>query len=287
MLPVLVEELELERVRDLRRRDPRLRDGLEPADHEAADLLLDVDVAVGVTEDRQVRVHALELVGDDVEVLGRVQRHRDADLVAEGLGPLAGAVDDDLGLDVTGVRPYAGHAPSACGLGRVDAEDPHPLVDADAVAARTLGEREGEVRRVGPPVLGQPDGTEQVVDGDDRPALLGLLGGEHLAVEVEGRSGGGRSPQLRPSGPRCGPRSARRTGGSRWTAPSRPRARRTARRSTAPAGCRSRWRAAARPGRPRARWCRTTACPARGARRRSSRAGRGGTPSSSRSRRRR
>ena len=196
MLPVLVEELELERVRDLRRRDPGLRNRLEPADHEASDLLLDVDVAVGVTQDRQVRVHALELVGDDVEVLGRVQRHRHADLVAEGLGPLAGTVDDDLGLDVAGVRPYAGHAPSARGLGRVDAEDTHPLVDADAVAARALGQREGEVRRVGPPVLGQPDGTEQVVDGDDRPALLGLLGREHLAVEVEGRRGGGRPPQL-------------------------------------------------------------------------------------------
>ena len=124
VVPVLVEELELERVRDLRGRHPGLGHRLEAADHQSADLLLDVDVAVGVAQDRQVGVHTLELVGDDVEVLGRVQRDGDADLVAERLGPLARTVDDDLGLDVTGVRAYAGDAPSARGRGRVDAERP-------------------------------------------------------------------------------------------------------------------------------------------------------------------
>jgi hypothetical protein len=37
----------------------------------------------------------LDLVGDDIEVLGRVQRNGDPGQGADGLGPLAGAVDDD------------------------------------------------------------------------------------------------------------------------------------------------------------------------------------------------
>ena len=196
VVPVLLEELELERVRDLRRCHPRLGDGLEAADDQAADLLLDVDVAVGVTQDRQVGVDALELVGDDVEVLGRVQRDGDADLVAECLGPLAGAVDHDLGLDVTGVGPNASDASAAWRLDRVDADHPDALVDSHSACPGALGQREGEVGRVGAAVLGQPDRAEQVVDRDDRPLLLCLLGREHLAVEVERGGGGGRAPQL-------------------------------------------------------------------------------------------
>jgi hypothetical protein len=76
VVPVLLEQLELERVGDRVGRDPRLRLGLEAADDEPADLLLEVGVAVRVAQDRQVAVDALDLVGDDVEVLGGVERAR-------------------------------------------------------------------------------------------------------------------------------------------------------------------------------------------------------------------
>ena len=113
VVPVLLEQLELERVGDLVGRHPRLRLGLEPADDQPADLLLEVGVAVGVAQHRQVGVHALDRLGHDVEVLGGVQRHGDPGQGADLLGPLAGAVDDDLGLDVAGVGAHAGHAPVA------------------------------------------------------------------------------------------------------------------------------------------------------------------------------
>ncbi len=109
VVPVLLEELELERVRQVVGRAPRFGLGLEAADHQAAGLLLEVGPAVRVAHDRQVWVDALDPLGDDVEVLGRVQRHAHADQVTERLGPLAGAVDDDLGLDVAAVGAYAGH----------------------------------------------------------------------------------------------------------------------------------------------------------------------------------
>ena len=168
VVPVLLEELELERVRDRVRRAPRLRLGLEAADDEPADLLLEVGPAVGVPQDRQVRVDALHRLGHHVEVLRRVQRHRDAHLVPERLGPLPRAVDDHLGLDavlVPGPAPVDPHPrdpPAPGGGGRVDPGHPRPLDDARAALPRPLGERHREVGRVDLPVPGQPDRTEQV-----------------------------------------------------------------------------------------------------------------------------
>ena len=111
-------------------RHPRLGDRLEAADHQPAHLLLEVGVAVGVPQDRQVGVQPVDLVGDDVEVLGGVQRDGDADLVAQRLGPLAGAVDDHLGLDVAAVGAHPGDPPAAGRLDHVDAGHPDVLDDA-------------------------------------------------------------------------------------------------------------------------------------------------------------
>jgi hypothetical protein len=55
VLPVLFEELELEGVGQLVGRDPRLGFGLESPDKQATDFLLDIGVAIGVAQDRQVR----------------------------------------------------------------------------------------------------------------------------------------------------------------------------------------------------------------------------------------
>ncbi len=108
VLPVLREQLELEGVGQVVGRAPRLRLGLEAADDQAAGLLLEVGPAVGVPHDRQVGVRPRDRLGHDVEVLGGVQRHGHADQVAERLGPLTRAVDDDLGLDVAVVGAHAG-----------------------------------------------------------------------------------------------------------------------------------------------------------------------------------
>ncbi len=70
MVPVLVEQLKLERMRQLVGRYPGLGVRLEPADEQAAYLLLDVGVAVRVPQHRVVPVHSGDLVGHHVEVLG-------------------------------------------------------------------------------------------------------------------------------------------------------------------------------------------------------------------------
>ena len=135
VVPVLLEELELERVRQRVGGDPRLCRRLESADDETADLLLDVRVPVGVAQDGEVRVDALDCLGHHVEVLGRVEGDVDAAQEADGLRPLAGAVHDHLGLDGTPVGHDAGHP----AVPRGDAGHTGVLLDADAPQAGTRG----------------------------------------------------------------------------------------------------------------------------------------------------
>ncbi|CAB4730618.1 unannotated protein [freshwater metagenome] len=196
MVPVLVEQLELERVGQIRRRAPGLGVRLEATHHESADLLLEVGPAVRVAHDRQVGVGALDRLGDDVEVLGRVQRHRHADLVGERLGPLPGTVDDHLGLDVAEVGADPGD-PSPCRGRRLrEAGDPHLLDDPGPTLAGAAGERLRDIAGVDLPVARQPDRAEQVLDLHHRPQLLGALGGDQLALQVVRRGVGRRAAQL-------------------------------------------------------------------------------------------
>ena len=283
VLPVLLEQRELERVGDRVRRDPGLRVGLEAAHHQAADLLLEVGVAVGVAQHRQIRVHAVERVGDDVEVLRGVQRHVHPGQRPDGLRPLAGAVHDHLGLDVARVGAHAGDAPV------LDEHVEHPglLQDPGSPLPGALRQCGGQVGRVGLAVAGQPDGADEVVHAHHGVVLERLLGGEQLALEVEGGRGCCSTTQLgHPVLGACDRHSAAalEAGGQadlllelgvelRW--------------STAPAGCRSGSPAAGRRARPRARSCRRRAHPARAGRRRCGRAWSGGRRRWCRSRHRR
>ena len=69
VIPVLVEELELERIRKLVGRDPRLRLRFESADHQAPHLFFEVGVAIRVPKDWEIGVHSIDLLGDHIEVL--------------------------------------------------------------------------------------------------------------------------------------------------------------------------------------------------------------------------
>ena len=192
VVPVLVQQLELEGIRDLIGRDPRLRDGLEAPDHEAAHLLLHVRVAVGIAQDRHHAIDARDLVGHDVEVLGRVQGHVDAGHRADCLGPLAGAVDDDLCLDVAAVGEHAGD----CAVRHGHPENASALEDLDPAHAGALGKRLRDVGRIRRAVAREPDGALQVAGLQDGAPLQGLGGSEDLALEVEGIGRCGRAQQL-------------------------------------------------------------------------------------------
>ncbi len=86
-VPVVAQELELEVFGNAAAvfcaLQPRSRLRLEPAHQQAADFFLEVDVAIGIAQHRQVAMHARDHVGDDVVVLAREEWDRDAEPTPE------------------------------------------------------------------------------------------------------------------------------------------------------------------------------------------------------------
>jgi hypothetical protein len=154
---------------------------LEAAHQQPADFFLVVDEAVRVAHHRQHRVHARDAVGDDVEVLGRVQRHVDAGQRAELARPLAGAVDHVSQR----TSPCAVRTPTARPFSTMTPVTSTPSTHLHAAVARALGQRHAQVGRIGLAVAGQPDGALQVVGAHHRVQLAGLRRRDLLARDAE------------------------------------------------------------------------------------------------------
>ena len=136
MIPILVKELKLEWVRDLIGGNPRLGHRLESADYQAAYLLFHIGIAVRIPKDWQHAMHAFDLLGHDIEMLGGMQRDIYPAHRTDGFGPLATAVHDYLRLDIALVGLHPGDDPVASA---------HPdyadaLEDLRTAHARALGE---------------------------------------------------------------------------------------------------------------------------------------------------
>ena len=151
MVPVVVEELELEGARDIAG-GPGDRVGLIAAHDEAADLLLEIGAAVGIAQGRDVGGEAVDLFGDDVLVLDRLQRHVDAGHDADLAGPLATAVDHRFSFDTA----IGGQHRLDAAAVHFEAGDADALVDPGAMHAGAAGERLGDVGRRGLAIGGEP-----------------------------------------------------------------------------------------------------------------------------------
>jgi hypothetical protein len=171
VLPVLRQQRELEIRRDAVHA-PRLGGRLESTHQQAPDLLAHVDVAVGVAEHGQIARHARHRLGDDVEVIGRVQGHVDAGHAADLAAPHPGAVDDHLARDVAVVGAHAGRRAALA----LDAGHGHVLEDRRTVVARAPSQGQRGVDRVRPPVARDPHRAGQVVRAHERPPAAGLAG---------------------------------------------------------------------------------------------------------------
>ena len=159
---------------------PRRAHRLEEADHQAAALLAEVAEVGRVLEHRERLGDLVELLGDQVVVLGRLQRHVDAVLLGELPRPHAGAVHDDLALDVAVRRVDAGDR----AVLRRHRSDRHALEHRRALQARALRQSHRHVDRVGAAVLGHVEAGEHVVDTCDGEHLLHLAGGDLLHVDA-------------------------------------------------------------------------------------------------------
>ena len=123
--------------------------GLEQADHQAAAFLAVVPVRGRVLEHGHVLRQVLDRLGDQVVVLGRLVRQHDAVLRAEFARPQAGAIDDEIRLDVAERRGHAGHAPVL--LGHPGCRD--AFEDLHAAHPGALGQRHRHVDRIHAAVL--------------------------------------------------------------------------------------------------------------------------------------
>ena len=137
-------------------------------------------------------MHSIDLLGDDVEVLGGVERHVDPCQCADGFRPLTCAVHHHLGLDRSAVGDHPRH--SSAGL--VDTDDAGTFEHLGATGAGPARQRCGDVHRVRRGVPGQPDRTQEILGGEDRVSLLGLVRRDELALEVVGLGGRRCAPQL-------------------------------------------------------------------------------------------
>ena len=171
---------------------PGLGVGLEGTEKNLPGVFLVVGAAVVVAQHGQVRRHALERIGHHVEVLAGVKRHVDADGGRKRAGPHAGREHHRLRRNRAFWRVHARDALAVV----ADGGDGDVFADQHAAVPRALGERAAHVDGVGLAVRGDEDPAHHVVDGDERIALLDLVGAEHVDAEVEHLGHGRAALQL-------------------------------------------------------------------------------------------
>ena len=186
---------------------PGLGVRLEAAHDEAAHFFLEVDVAVGVAHHRQIRVNAGDRPGDDIQVLGGMQRHASRRTAARTRAPIGRR-------RCTGPRrrcsprvvatPVTAPSRVATPVTRVSSKIRAPRLP------RALGERLRDVGRIGLAVARHPGRADEIVVAHDGPFLGRLARAEELDRDaLRARHGRGAPEHRHALGrPRDGQRAA-------------------------------------------------------------------------------
>ena len=157
---------------------PRRALSLEQPDHQTADLFAVVAERGRILQHRQVGRQAGHLVGDQVVVLGGLQRHAHAGQIGQLARPQPGTVHHVLALDLAGRGAHPGDRPApgqeAGHRGLLD--DPHPAHPG------ALGQRHRDVDRVDPAVLRHVEPGQHVVGAGQWEQPLHLAGRDLLHV---------------------------------------------------------------------------------------------------------
>jgi hypothetical protein len=194
VIPVVVEELELEIGRNIAER-PGDRVGLVASHDEPAHLFLEIGAPIGVADGRDVAGEPLHPFRDDVLMLHRLERHAHAGEGSHLPGPLARAVDHRFAGDGAPVGAHRCHA----AIVDVEALDAHAFVELRAVHARALGEGLGDVGRARLAVGRKKGGADEVRDVHQRPHGLRLGRGEEVHLHAEALRRGGEALELDPA----------------------------------------------------------------------------------------
>ncbi len=144
---------------------PGLPDRLEHADQQAAALLAVVAVGLAVLDHRhRLRRDACDRLGQQVVVLGSLERHGDTGLGRDLAAPQTRGDHDLLALDVAAFCADGDH-PAA---GEDEVGDLGVLEDPGAALLGALGQRHRHVHRVGPALVGGPEAVDDVVGPHQR-----------------------------------------------------------------------------------------------------------------------
>jgi len=117
---------------------------LEEADHQSPNFVSVVGVAGRVLEDRHVWRQVVDLFGDEVVVLGGLERNVHPGQFAELPGPHSCAVHNVFGLDV----PVGGANPRDPAVLLQDAGGWHVFKNRGPLHPGTLGQSHGDVHRI-------------------------------------------------------------------------------------------------------------------------------------------
>ncbi len=168
---------------------PRRRVRLEAAHQQSADFFLEVDVAIGIAQHRQLAMNAVDAVGHDVVVLAGEERHRDVDLARHFARPLAAAQHDDFSIDAAVVAGLIapGQTGNAFHAGRRSHLEParsYVFENLHAAIARPFGKRERQIGRVRLAVSGQPHRSVQIAGCHDRVQLPSVCHRDDVALDT-------------------------------------------------------------------------------------------------------
>ena len=165
--------------------------GLETTHQQATNLLLEIDIAVGIAQAGQVGVDFCDLASDDIHVFAGVQRDRQADTGAKRSRPHAARDDNRVGGDCSKGGAHRLGAPIA----GVDGENLGLLEDFDAARARAFGKGLCDVCRVGLAVARQPNRANEIIGAHRRPFVSGLGRRQDFAIDALHARGGGHATE--------------------------------------------------------------------------------------------
>ena len=171
MIPVIFEQLEFEIVGHVAKR-PGDRVRLIAAEDEATDLFLEIGAPVGIADRRHIGGKSIDLLGDHILMLHRLQWHGDTSHRTDLTCPLPAAIDDRL----AGNAALIGDHRDDTAFLDFEAFDADAFDEPRAMHARSLGERLGDVGRACLPVGRQEGRADEIACIEQRPELLRLVG---------------------------------------------------------------------------------------------------------------
>ncbi len=171
---------------------PGARIGLKGSDQQFARVVFIIAAGIIVAQHRQGRVYALHPFEQHIIVLAGMERRGHTDAGCQIARPHTAANDHIVG----GNRSFVGFDPCDPLAIVLDLGDLGIFKNLRAAAARALGQRLGDINRVGIAVAGNMDAADHILNIDDGGQGLNLFWADDMDRKVKDLGHGGAAFQL-------------------------------------------------------------------------------------------